>query len=88
MKENNLVEGTKVLVNLDLHFHRGKITTNSLPPNKYGFMKDKDRGNKPHFFDREAILKAAVSLINIYHILSHLFVMDSLLKLKRLMLHL
>ena len=61
MKENNLTEGTKVLVNLDLHFHRGKITTNSLPPNKYGFMKDKERGNKPYIFDLEAILKAAVS---------------------------
>jgi hypothetical protein len=62
IKENDLVEGLRVLIKLDGHFHPGKIQAIS-PPDIYGVLVDKERGNKPHIFSREEVLKEAVSKI-------------------------
>ena len=61
LKESDLIEGTKVLARLDAHFHRGKITAIT-PPDVYGILKDKDRGNKPYVFSRSDLLQETVSL--------------------------
>ena len=41
------------------HFHPGKIQAIS-PPDIYGVLVDKERGNKPHIFSREEVLQEAV----------------------------
>ena len=61
IKENDLVDGLRVLVKLDGHFHPGKIQAIS-PPDIYGVLVDKERGNKPHIFCRDEVLQEAVSL--------------------------
>ena len=59
IKENDLVDGLRVLVKLEGHFHPGKIQAIS-PPDIYGVLVDKERGNKPHIFSREEVLQEAV----------------------------
>ena len=59
IKETDLVGGLRVLVKLDGHFHPGKIQAIS-PPDIYGVLVDKERGNKPHIFSREEVLREAV----------------------------
>ena len=60
IKETDLVDGLRVLVKLEGHFHPGKIQAIS-PPDIYGVLVDKERGNKPHIFSREEVLREAVS---------------------------
>ena len=59
IKESDLVEGLRVLIKLDGHFHPGKIQAIS-PPDIYGVLVDKERGNRPHIFSREEVLNEAV----------------------------
>ena len=66
IKENDLVDGLRVLVKLDGHFHPGKIQAIS-PPDIYGVLVDKERGNKPHIFCRDEVLQEAVSLFLFFH---------------------
>jgi hypothetical protein len=59
IKENDLVDGLRVLVKLEGHFHPGKIQAIS-PPDIYGVLVDKERGNKPHIFCRDEVLQEAI----------------------------
>lgn len=59
IKEKDLIDGLRVLVKLEGHFHPGKIQAIS-PPDIYGVLVDKERGNKPHIFSREEVLREAV----------------------------
>jgi hypothetical protein len=59
IKETDLVDGLRVLVKLEGHFHPGKIQAIS-PPDIYGVLVDKERGNKPHIFSREEVLREAI----------------------------
>lgn len=59
IKEEDLVQDLRVLVKLDGHFHPGKIQAIS-PPDIYGVLVDKERGNKPHIFSREEVLREAI----------------------------
>ena len=59
VKESDLDEGTRVLVKLDGHFYPGKILAIS-PPDIYGIIVDRERGNRPHIFSREEVLKEAI----------------------------
>ena len=61
IKEEDLEQDLRVLVKLEGHFHPGKIQAIS-PPDIYGVLVDKERGNKPHIFSREEVLREAVSL--------------------------
>ena len=63
IKETDLVDGLRVLVKLEGHFHPGKIQAIS-PPDIYGVLVDKERGNKPHIFSREEVLREAVSQVH------------------------
>jgi len=58
--ESDLTEGLRVLIKLEGHFYPGKIQAIS-PPDIYGVLVDRERGNKPHIFSREEVLKDAVS---------------------------
>ena len=69
IKEEDLVQDLRVLVKLDGHFHPGKIQAIS-PPDIYGVLVDKERGNKPHIFSREEVLREAVSQNLFAHFLS------------------
>ena len=60
IKETDLNEGVRVLVKLDGHFYPGKILAIS-PPDIYGILVDRERGNRPHIFSREEVLNEAVS---------------------------
>ena len=70
IKENDLVDGLRVLVKLEGHFHPGKIQAIS-PPDIYGVLVDKERGNKPHIFSREEVLQEAVRTLPFY--ISYIF---------------
>ena len=72
IKETDLVDGLRVLVKLEGHFHPGKIQAIS-PPDIYGVLVDKERGNKPHIFSREEVLREAVSFFShVYFIKNNL----------------
>ena len=60
IQESDLTEGLRVLIKLEGHFYPGKIQAIS-PPDIYGVLVDRERGNKPHIFSREEVLKDAVS---------------------------
>ena len=86
IKENDLVDGLRVLVKLDGHFHPGKIQAIS-PPDIYGVLVDKERGNKPHIFCRDEVLQEAVSLFFFHfseisstnsNVLKYLFTMEDM----------
>ena len=59
VKESDLDEGTRVLVKLDGHFYPGKILAIS-PPDIYGIIVDRERGNRPHIFPRDELLKEVI----------------------------
>jgi hypothetical protein len=59
IKESDLDEGVRVLVKIDGHFHPGKILAIS-PPDIYGILVDRERGNRPHIFSREEVLIEAI----------------------------
>lgn len=86
IKENDLVDGLRVLVKLDGHFHPGKIQAIS-PPDIYGVLVDKERGNKPHIFCRDEVLQEAVSFFffhfseissTISNVLKYLFMIEDM----------
>ena len=64
------MDGLRVLVKLEGHFHPGKIQAIS-PPDIYGVLVDKERGNKPHIFSREEVLQEAVRTLPFY--ISYIF---------------
>ena len=68
------MDGLRVLVKLEGHFHPGKIQAIS-PPDIYGVLVDKERGNKPHIFSREEVLQEAVRTFTFLHFV-HLLVLD------------
>merc|ERR1712018_135877 len=59
IKETDLEEGLRVLVKLDGHFYPGKILEIS-PPDIYGILVDRERGNRPHIFPRDELLKEVI----------------------------
>ena len=58
--ETDLVEGLRLLLRVGSHFYAGRLTEIS-PPDIYGIIIDKERGNKPHIFSRQEIIRDAVS---------------------------
>ena len=79
IKESDLNEGVRVLVKLDGHFYPGKILAIS-PPDIYGILVDRERGNRPHIFSREEVLKEAVSKAVVLWWCIHLLLNKSLNK--------
>ena len=61
LTEDDLVDGLRVLLRLDGVFHPG-ILLCVLPPDIYGVLVDKERGNKPHIMPREEVIIEAVSI--------------------------
>ena len=59
LESSQLCEGTRVLLRLDAVMHPGKLT-DIVPPDIYGVVVDKERGNKPHVFSTEDLLQRAV----------------------------
>ena len=64
IQESDLTEGLRVLIKLEGHFYPGQIQAIS-PPDIYGVLVDRERGNKPHIFSREEVLQDAVSFISL-----------------------
>ena len=60
LSECDLVDGLRVLLRLGGHFYTSRLTEIS-PPDIYGIVVDKERGNKPHILSREEVLSKAVS---------------------------
>ena len=60
LTETDLVEGLRLLLRVGSHFYAGRLTEIS-PPDIYGIIIDKERGNKPHIFSRQEIIRDAVS---------------------------
>uniref|UniRef100_A0A0K2UI60 Putative LOC100645596 [Bombus terrestris] n=1 Tax=Lepeophtheirus salmonis TaxID=72036 RepID=A0A0K2UI60_LEPSM len=56
---HDLRDGLRVLIKIEGHFHPSTIKAIS-PPDIYGVIVDKERGNKPHIFSREEVLKKAI----------------------------
>jgi len=59
LKEVDLIDGVRVLARFGSHFYPGRLTEVS-PPDIYGIIIDKERGNKPHIFSREEIIRDAI----------------------------
>ena len=64
LAESDLVDGLRVLLRLGGHFYTSRLTEIS-PPDIYGIVVDRERGNKPHILSREEVLTQAVSLITV-----------------------
>ena len=62
LKEEDLVDGLRVLKRIGPHFYPGRLTDIS-PPDIYGIVIDKERGNKPHIASQEEVINEAVRLI-------------------------
>ena len=60
LTSDDLRDGLRVLLRLGGHFHTSRVTEIS-PPDIYGVVVDKERGNKPHILSREEVLQQAVS---------------------------
>jgi len=58
-EERLIVEGARVLLRLESVMYPGRITS-ILPPDIYGVIVDRERGNRPHVFSREELLSRAV----------------------------
>ena len=61
LTETKLRDGQRILTRVGGHFYPGRITEIS-PPDIYGILVDRERGNKPHICSREEVLSKAVSL--------------------------
>jgi len=59
LKPGHVGDGTRVLLRLESVLYPGRVT-NIVPPDIYGVIVDKARGNKPHVFSREDLLKRAI----------------------------
>ena len=55
----DLKSGLRVLLRMGGHFHPGQLNEIS-PPDIYGIVVDKERGNKPHILPREEVLQRVV----------------------------
>ena len=60
LDDSDLLEGLRLLLRVGSHFYAGRLAEIS-PPDIYGIIIDKERGNKPHIFSRQEIIKDAVS---------------------------
>ena len=61
LTEDDLKDGLRVLLRLDGLFHPGRLIS-VLPPDIYGVLVEKERGNKPHIMPREEVISEAVSV--------------------------
>jgi len=59
LSDVGVVDGSRVLLRLESVMYPGRVTS-ILPPDIYGVMVDRERGNKPHVFSREELLSRAV----------------------------
>merc|ERR1719209_2365429 len=59
LRASDLVDGLRILKRIGDHFCPGRLTDIS-PPDIYGIVVDKERGNKPHILSREEVLSKAV----------------------------
>merc|ERR1711915_988247 len=59
LKPKDLVDGLRILKRVGGHFYPGRLTEIS-PPDIYGIVVDKERGNKPHIFSQEEVLNEVV----------------------------
>lgn len=59
LSDGGVVDGDRVLLRLDSVMYPGRVTS-ILPPDIYGVIVDRERGNKPHVFSREDLLSRAV----------------------------
>eukprot|EP00092_Neocalanus_flemingeri_P006102 GFUD01006573.1.p1 GENE.GFUD01006573.1~~GFUD01006573.1.p1 ORF type:complete len:1213 (-),score=321.37 GFUD01006573.1:383-4021(-) len=59
LSEVDLLDGLRILTKIGCHFYPGRLTEVS-PPDIYGIVIDKERGNKPHIFSREDVIKEAI----------------------------
>jgi len=59
LTEADLVDGLRILKRVGAHFYPGRLTEIS-PPDVYGIVVDRERGNKPHIFSQEEVLTEAV----------------------------
>ena len=60
LTESKLRDSQRILTRIGGHFYPGRITEIS-PPDIYGILVDRERGNKPHICSREEVLTKAVS---------------------------
>lgn len=51
LTEADLVDGLRILKRVGAHFYPGRLTEIS-PPDVYGIVVDRERGNKPHIFSQ------------------------------------
>ena len=61
LSDADLKDGLRVLLRLGGHFYTSRLTEIS-PPDIYGIVVDKERGNKPHILSREEVLQRAVNM--------------------------
>jgi len=59
LKPEDLIDGLRILKRIGCHFYPGRLTEIS-PPDIYGIVVDRERGNKPHIFSQEEVLNEAV----------------------------
>ena len=62
LTETKLRDGQRILTRIGGHFYPGRVTEIS-PPDIYGILVDRERGNKPHICSREEVLAKAVSFL-------------------------
>ena len=62
LSDVDLKDGLRVLLRLGGHFYTSRLTEIS-PPDIYGIVVDKERGNKPHILSREEVLQRAVIVL-------------------------
>eukprot|EP00092_Neocalanus_flemingeri_P033461 GFUD01036378.1.p1 GENE.GFUD01036378.1~~GFUD01036378.1.p1 ORF type:complete len:1011 (-),score=265.43 GFUD01036378.1:60-3092(-) len=59
LTEDVLKDDLRVLLRLGGLFYPGRVTC-ILPPDIYGVLVDKERGNRPHVFSREEVISQAI----------------------------
>lgn len=59
LTSEDLRDGLRILKKIGSHFYPGRITEIS-PPDIYGIVVDRERGNKPHIFSQEEVLQEAI----------------------------
>ena len=59
LRASDLVDGLRILKRIGDYFCPGRLIDIS-PPDIYGIVVDKERGNKPHIFSQEEVLQEAV----------------------------
>ena len=59
LRASDLVDGLRILKRIGDYFCPGRLVDIS-PPDIYGIVVDKERGNKPHIFSQEEVLQEAV----------------------------